>query len=58
MTQLASKRTTLLIKYSDKLAKQFSTKIFNIQISEVILSEFAVFFVSAEWEPVLQGLTP
>ena len=39
MTQLASKRTTLLIKYSDKLAKQIGTKIFIIQISVVILSE-------------------
>ena len=61
MTQLASKRTTLLIKYSDKLAKIISTIIFIIQISVVILSEFAesaVFFVSAEWEPVLHGLTP
>ena len=39
MTQLASKRTTLLIKDSDKLAKLISTKIFIIHISVVILSE-------------------
>ena len=37
MTQLASKRTTLLIKYSDKLAKLISTKIFITQLAVVIL---------------------